>query len=267
MSTQPREIVGVIPMAGQATRLGALPCSKELFPIGYRRDPDGSERVKVVSHYLLDSMRMAGIERAFLVLRPGKWDIPTYYGDGALAGMNLAYLMVGLPYGPPYSIDQAYPFVKDCLVAIGFPDMICEPTEMFVDLRQHQAATNADLVLAVLPASRPEKTDMLEIDDQGRIRRLDIKPANTTLRYTWEVALWAPRFTEFMHNYLASIRPEFEHPDPALRRREIHVGHVVQAAIDSGLKVESVVFEAGRSIDTGTIDDLQLAIRDYSPAG
>ncbi len=49
--TTQREIIGLIPAAGQATRLAPLPCSKELYPIGLER---GGARPKVVCEYLLD---------------------------------------------------------------------------------------------------------------------------------------------------------------------------------------------------------------------
>src|SRR5262245_55704587 len=122
------ELVGLIPAAGQATRIAPLPCSKEIFPVGFRTEPQsGTVRPKVVSHYLLEKMRRAGITRAYLVLRSGKWDIPAYYGDGAMLDMHLAYLLMGRPFGPPYTLDQAYPFLQNALVAFGFPDILFTP--------------------------------------------------------------------------------------------------------------------------------------------
>ena len=109
-----REIVGLIPAAGRATRIAPLPCSKEIYPVGFKTDGAGNITVpKAVFHYLLDKMRLAGVTKTFIVLREGKWDIPAYLGDGTSFNMNLAYLMLGLPYGVPYTIDQAYPFIKD----------------------------------------------------------------------------------------------------------------------------------------------------------
>ncbi len=85
-----------------------MPCSKELFPIGLRPVEEGrSVRPKVICHYLLETMRLAGISKAYVILRDGKWDIPAYFGDGSLVGIHLAYLMTRLPFGPPYTVDQA----------------------------------------------------------------------------------------------------------------------------------------------------------------
>ncbi len=110
--TQP-EIIGLIPAAGRGTRIGPLPCSKEVYPVGFA-STDGGRRVpKAVCQYLLEKMRVAGIVKAYVVLREGKWDIPASLGDGATAGMHLAYLMVGISFGVPFTLDQAYPFVRD----------------------------------------------------------------------------------------------------------------------------------------------------------
>ncbi len=54
----PLDVVGLVPAAGEAKRLGKLPCSKELFPVGFHRVGDGGQvNPKVVSQYLLEKMR------------------------------------------------------------------------------------------------------------------------------------------------------------------------------------------------------------------
>ena len=58
-----REVIGLLPAGGQAKRIAPLPFSKELYPIGFRRlDEDDNLRTKVVSHYLLEKMRLAEIQ-------------------------------------------------------------------------------------------------------------------------------------------------------------------------------------------------------------
>ena len=126
--------------------------------MGFRQvDENGTVRPKVVSHYLLEKMRLAGANKAFIVLRDGKWDIPKYFGAGSMLDMNLAYLMMGLPYGAPYTADQAYPFLKNSLVAFGFPDILFGPDDAYCQLLQRQAAVHADIVLGLFPADRSEE--------------------------------------------------------------------------------------------------------------
>jgi len=254
-----REVIGLLPAGGQATRIAPLPCSKELYPVGFRRvDEDHSLRPKVVCHYLLEQMRLAGINKAYVVLREGKWDIPTYLGDGTMLGMHLAYLMMRLPFGAPYTLDQAFPFVQDALVALGFPDIMFQPDDAFVQLLAQQAATKADVVLGLFPTDQPHAADMVEWDDSGQVRRIVIKPAQTDLRYAWIIAVWTPAFTHFMHAYLVAIQKgaQDKASNGKPKPRELFVGHVIQAAIEAGLRVEKLLFPDGSYRDIGTPDNL-----------
>lgn len=252
--SQQREIIGLMPAGGQATRIAPIPCSKEIYPIGFRTDGKDKEyRSKVVCHYLLEKMKLAGASKAYIILRQGKWDIPAYLGDGEMLGMNLAYLMMNLPFGAPYTLDQAYPFVKNAFVAFGFPDILFEPKDAFVQLFARQADTGADLVLGLFPADNPQKVDMVEFDDRNRIRRIVIKPRQTKLHYTWLIAVWSPVFTQFIHQYLAAAQTK---PPVGLKPEELFVGDVIQAAIQVGLQVETVSFPTGDYLDIGTPEDL-----------
>jgi len=68
------EVIGLLPAGGKATRLAPLPCSKELYPVGFRALDEGeSVRPKVVCHYLLEKMRLAGVIKVYIVLGKAKW--------------------------------------------------------------------------------------------------------------------------------------------------------------------------------------------------
>jgi glucose-1-phosphate thymidylyltransferase len=207
-------------------------------------------------------MRAAGIRRAYVIVRAGKWDIPGYLGDGSRFDMNIAYLLMGPPFGSPYTLDQAWPFVQQDRVALGFPDIIFEPIDAFAILLAHQTRTGADAVLGLFPAQNAHKCDMVETDARGCVRRIVIKSPPTGLRYTWMIAVWTPAFTRFMHEYLGAALS-----GQATASREPFVGDVIQAAIDTGLRVEAERFDAGRAFDIGTPEDLREAIRRYSRLG
>jgi len=67
------EVAGVIPAAGWATRIGPLPCSKEILPVGFHTADDGSSaQPKAIISYLLDKIQFAGIRKVYIVLRKGK---------------------------------------------------------------------------------------------------------------------------------------------------------------------------------------------------
>ncbi|HEY9845108.1 MAG TPA: sugar phosphate nucleotidyltransferase [Candidatus Caenarcaniphilales bacterium] len=262
-----RQVIGLLPAGGRGTRIAPLPGSKELYPIGFRPVDQGrSLRPKVVCHYLLENMRLAGIAKAYIVLRPGKWDIPAYLEDGTLLDMSLGYLIVRLPYGVPYTLDQAYPFVQDALVALGYPDILFQPADAYVQLLTRQAASNADVVLGVVPFDQPHKAGMVDFDTHNRVRRVVEKPSQSNLRYMWGTAVWAPRFTHFMHQYLAALEAKIQqsNPDHELARPELALGDVIQAAIEHGLRVEVEIFAEGFYLDIGTPEDLVRAVRSFA---
>lgn len=255
MSTS-NEVVGLIPAGGQATRLAPLPCSKEVFPIGFRFAAEGNRlRPKVVSHYLLEKMKLAGISKAYVVLRCGKWDIPAYFGDGSMLDMHLAYLMLGEPFGVPFTLDQAYPFVRNATVAFGFPDILFDSDDGFTKILERQSVSHADVTLGLFPAtSSLSKEDRVDLDDNGEVLDIILRPSESRLPYSWAIGVWKPSFTDFLHDYVS------EKKAAAARGLELSAGHAFQAAIKAGLHVGSLVVGERPYLDIGTPDDLYKAI-------
>lgn len=258
-----REVVALLPAAGQSRRLTPLPCSKELFPIGFATISGlKGARPKVASHYLLEQLREAGVSKGYIVIRNGKWDIPNYWGDGSRLGMDLAYLVIEGSNGPPDTIDRAHSFVRDKVIAFGFPDILFRPTDVFPRLLTRLDERGADLVLALFPAHDHKAMDMVDINADDRVRAIHLKPKKTRLRYAWLCAVWTPIFTEFLHQFLIRVRREQtaglignRKIDP---QGDIPVGAVLAAAVRAKLNVEGVKFPAGRYIDIGTPQGLSV---------
>jgi glucose-1-phosphate thymidylyltransferase len=247
------EIVGLLPAAGLASRLSPLPCSKELLPVGYDRNDAGRiVRPKPVCTYLLDQMSRAGARKAFVVLRKGKWDIPAYLENGCAKDMNIAYLMMRHPFGAPYTIDEAYPFVASATILFGFPDILFEKKDAFMQLVSHLDQTGADAVLGLFPVLPAQKADMVDIDDGGLVKQILIKPAVTNLNFAWIIAAWKPAFTVFMHDYL--IRDLSQRDRTPLN--EIYMGNVLQAAVEAGLMIQTLSFPGTHFYDIGTPEGL-----------
>ena len=261
------KVVGLLPAGGKAKRIAPLPCSKELFPVGFQDlRQDLGIRPKVVSHYLLEKMRLANVSKVYIVLRKGKWDIPAYFGDGKMLDMHLAYLMMDLPFGVPYTLDKAYPFVQDSTVVFGFPDIIFQPEDAFIKLLAKQAESSAEIVLGLFPAHQPHKMDMVDLQADGRIRGIQIKPVQTNLRYTWIIAVWTPLFTDFMHELIITAQRKNDQKQDGTsveEHSEFFIGDVIQAAANNGLVIESVVFSDGAYLDIGTPDDLAKAVKEF----
>ncbi|MBN2173692.1 MAG: hypothetical protein JW731_06155 [Bacteroidales bacterium] len=255
------QIIGLIPAAGQAHRITPLPCSKELYPVAIRRnDQDQSLRTKVVSHFLLEKMKLANVHNAFIIIRKGKWDIPAYYLDGKIADMHLAYLLMDLPYGVPFSIDQAFPFILHANVVFGFPDIIFQPDDAFQKLIERQSETFADIILGVFPAADSQFADRIEVAPNANVKTIHKKTLKSHLKHTWLIAYWTPKFTQFMHDHLQDIKNGFPRSDTGHAEKplipELSIGEVIQAAINHSLNVQSVHFLNGKWLDIGIPENL-----------
>jgi glucose-1-phosphate thymidylyltransferase len=267
MTSGDSRIVGLLPAAGRAKRISPLPMSKELYPIGFSAANRDVSRPKVVSQYLLERMSSAGVCEAFFILRPGKWDIPSYFGDGSGVGVRLAYLTVHVPFGVPFTLDQAYPFIRGATIALGFPDILFWPESAYSVLLRRLAHSTAAVVLGLFPTDQPSQVGVVDLDDQGLVRGLHEKSDLTHLPFMWAIAVWKPEFTEFLHEFiqaeLSDIRRE-EDENEALYlppHREMPIGDVINAAILSGMRVEAETFPSGSYFDIGTPSNLLEAIR------
>lgn len=242
ITTGAPETIGVMPAAGTASRLGALPCSKEVLPVGI--DPRG--RVRVAADDLLDAFATAGTERVFVVLRPGKWDIPARFGSGERHGVQLGYLLAEHSRSVPDTLAAAQPFLGGARVAVGFPDILFRPRDAFVRMGAHLAERDRGddgVVLGVMPTSAPERSDMVDLAPDGGVRAIEIKSADSSLEHAWILALWGPAFTRFLGEFVRG--PEHDGP-------ERHLGHVLQSWLRSGRPIDAVVFPNGRFSDVGT---------------
>ncbi len=261
-------VVGLVPAAGKGKRIAPLPCSKELYPMGFEAAQNNAEpRPKVVGQYLLEKFRAAGAQEAFVVLREGKWDIPAYFGDGSMLDMHLAYIVIAGSWGPPDTLDRAYPFVRDKTVVFGFPDIMFGPPDVFAVLLDRQKAGGFDITLALYPAHDCRMMDMVEFEPSGRVQSLTLKPQRSELRYAWLCAVWTCVFTDFMHEFLESARRNGNLGELATKKidaqGDLPVGAVVRAAVERGLRVGAVPFPNETYLDLGTPEDLARAVRIY----
>jgi glucose-1-phosphate thymidylyltransferase len=263
----PMKCCGIIPAAGRGSRVQPLPLSKEIFPVGFsgwdHGPSPGNLRPRVAADYLLARMRLAGARRIFMILGQGKWDIPAYFGSGESRDLELAYLLAERPYGAPFTVRQALPFVADETVLFGFPDIIFKPADAFGHLTAHLQRTGVDIVLGLFPAVNPCKVDMVDLDGAKRVREIVIKPANSNLRYTWLIAAWKPAFSQFMQNFLdqeeGGVRERY-HDAPSPSQVEYYMGDVLQGALAAGWAISTVCFDKGTYVDIGTPEDLYLAV-------
>jgi glucose-1-phosphate thymidylyltransferase len=162
-------------------------------------------------------------------------------------------------YGVPFSLNTAYPYIKDKIVCLGFPDILFKPKKVFRQLVEKLVSNPVtSIVLGVMPFDRPEKADMIEFESDNIIKRIVIKSkTEKSLKYSWFCAVWNSTFSDFLNSYVTILSQE-KSPEE-LRNCEVYIGDVIRAAMNNGIDIESVIFENGSYLDIGTPEDLKLA--------
>lgn len=253
-------VVGLIPAAGYSKRIAPSPCSKEIYPVGFYRNSFGEDRPKAVCLYLIEAMRLAGIINIVVVIRKGKWDIPAYLGDGRSFGVELTYRVLDESPSPSHALDHAYPFTKDAVVASGFPDIIFQPREGFNQVLACLRQTSADVALGIFRIKKAIKDDRVVLDKKGRVKKFSVSTSGAQDPHTWLMAVWGPRFTEFLHGYLQ----RYGSGPVGAGATELTVGHVLEPAFRAGLSMHGVMFDQGHYLDIGISHNLRKAVRQLS---
>ncbi len=268
MSTT-EDVLALLPAAGHARRLPALGASKEVLPVA--TDP-ATGRARLACEDLLAALVEAEIGAALLLTRREKLDVPLAIAALGLP-LALATLIVGETRSAVHTLDAAWPVSRGRRIALGFPDVLLEPRSAFAELLAAQESTRAEVVLGLFPAAEPERSDQVELDAGGRVRRIAVKEARARSPWTWMAAVWAPAFTEYLHAALrhdvaTSRSPIGDHwvtqwllfgDQQWNEAAELQVGHVVQAALLNGMRIDAVTFPNGRALDIGTPEALARA--------
>lgn len=248
-------VIGLIPAAGRATRLGELPYSKELLPVPDRGtgsvQPGTQIAIESTARFLLE----CGVRQQHIVIAPAKQDIPSYLGDGSRLGASIAYTVVANSPGVPHSLDAAYSGIAGHDVLLVFPDILFEPRAEIAKYLSSRAQSEADVLLALVPSRRGDKVDMVSVDAEGLVSKIVPKPGPGKAGWTWVAAAWSPEFSDFLHRFLNDDGTVHEHPADC----ELFVGDVLNAAIASGLVIGASRFTDGWAIDIGTADDFAAA--------
>ena len=157
---------GIIPAAGNGTRIQPLAFSKELLPVGSRHDESGAERPRAVSEYLVDRMMRGGATRICFVISPWKSDILRYYG-GSIGGASLAYVIQDEAAGCVTRSSAPLPLIRaDEQVIVGLPDTIWFPEDAL------RALPDDRFSFLLFPVDQPELFDAVETDPEGRVRQI-----------------------------------------------------------------------------------------------
>ncbi|MDA9463268.1 sugar phosphate nucleotidyltransferase [Bradyrhizobium sp. CCBAU 53415] len=231
---------GIVPAAGRGSRIQPLAFSKELLPVGSRRD-DGIERPCAVSEYLLERLILGGADKICFVISPGKSDILEYFGDH-YGNAQLAYVVQPDASGLCDAVFRAGTVVgHDEDVVVGLPDTVWFPKAAL------QALPDVDLSFLLFPVERPEFFDAVVLDGES-VREIQVKQPNPTSRWIWG----AFRMSAIGFRELHTLWHERD-------RRDEYFGTLVNAYLQAGGL--GIGIKAGESyVDVGTVDGYRTAM-------
>ena len=234
-----RPVAGLLPAAGRTPGLGALPCSREILPIRIDEGEENAGAVEVASSSVLRAMAGAGIAEAHFLIDREKLDIATYWGSGGPSGIALAYHLMEDAPTTVAALASAAPFLRDRMVAFGYPAVVYEAPGMFTQLLSRMEGTDADIVLALFPTGDPAKVDTVNISRDGVVREIRVRSAASPFEWAWGAAVWKPTFTERL-----SVAVSPQEPD-AGQIGEGYLGDLINHARRNGLMIDSMWFPEG----------------------
>ena len=218
-----------------------LAFSKELLPVGSRRDGD-RERPRAVSEYLVERLVLGGANKLCFVISPGKSDILEYYGGGVFSA-SVFYSVQPHAAGLCDAIFRALPLISDDeSVLIGLPDTIWFPEDGLARL------PDGTLSFLLFPVDRPELFDAVVCDAAWNVREIQVKRTGAASHWVWG-AFKMP----------GSILHELFSVWKARRQQDEYVGTLVNAWLASGGRATAV--PAGESyVDVGTVRGYREAV-------
>ncbi len=233
---------GIIPAAGNGTRIQPLAFSKELLPVGSRVEADGSERPKAVSEYLVERMVEGGATKICFVISPTKSDIVRYYGGG-IGRVDTAFVVQPVAAGLCDAIFRACPLIApDEEVVIGLPDTIWFPSDGLARLPADR------LAFLLFPVDNPELFDAVVLGDDDRVKEIEVKRVGARSNWVWGAFRMPGHVFHALHRLWCE--PE---------RGDEYIGTLVNAWLARGNEAMGV--RAGTSyVDVGTLGGYRSAI-------
>ena len=232
---------GIIPAAGQGSRIQPLAFSKELLPVGVARE-GGREQPCAVSEYLVERMTRAGADKLAFIVRPEKSDIVTYYGAGYAKAIAV-YLVQPSPAGLCDAIFRAAPLIGDEPVLIGLPDTIWFPKDGFARV------PDDTLSFLMFPVDRPEAFDAVLLDADNRVRAIEVKRPGDPSRWIWGAIKAPARVFHALHDLWVQRE-----------RSDEYLGTLVNANLAEGGEGFGVKCREAY-VDVGTLNGYRAALR------
>jgi hypothetical protein len=176
---------GIVPAAGLGGRAAPLAYSKELVPVGTRRD-GAVDRPRAVSEHVVERMLLAGATRLCFVIPSGRHDVLDYWSGGfgawggALGEASPCFVVQPRPAGLCDALFRALPLIgAEEQVLVGLPHTVWLPEEGFRRLRA------GGLSFLCFPVDRPELGESVLASDDGDVREIRVRAPDPGAGWVW----------------------------------------------------------------------------------
>ena len=232
---------GIVPAAGQGSRMQPLAFSKELLPVGSSVDGD-RERPRAVSEYLVERLVLGGATRLCFVIASGKSDIMEYYG-GSVFSADVFYAVQPRPAGLCDAIFRAAPLVAlDDWALVGLPDTIWYPEGALAALPEDP------LSFLCFPVEQPQCFDAVVAGADGRVEEIQVKHPEARSHWIWGAFKLSGRALRDLHELWL---------EPG--RGDEYIGTLVNAYLSRGGRATAI--RSGTAyVDVGTVRGYRTAI-------
>jgi glucose-1-phosphate thymidylyltransferase len=240
---------GIVPAAGQGSRMQPLAFSKELLPVGSRIEGD-RERPRAVSEYLVERLVLGGATKLCFVISPGKSDILEYYG-GSVFSADVFYAVQPRPAGLCDAVFRAAPLIaNDEFVLVGLPDTIWYPDDALAHVPDDPVS------FLCFPVEHPQFFDAVVADERGRVEEIQVKQVGARSNWIWGAFKLAGHAFHELHDLWR---------EPG--RGDEYIGTLINAYLARGGRATAV--RAGTAyVDVGTVrgyrEAMNLLSRDYN---
>lgn len=232
---------GIVPAAGQGSRMQPLAFSKELLPVGSRVDGE-TERPRAVSEYLVERLVLGGATKICFVISPGKSDILEYYG-GSVFSADVFYAVQPRAAGLCDAVFRAAPLIPDDEYAlVGLPDTVWYPADALALL------PDEPLSFLLFPVSEPKFFDAVVIDADRHVVEIQVKSPAARTEWIWGAF-------KLSGKTLRELRDLWRES----QRGDEYIGTLVNAYLERGGTASAV--QAGTAyVDVGTVRGYRNAI-------